>query len=71
MACAEKQPIEPGDRRAVELSSAVAGAAAANLKDGKFQLASAPTPTTIPQITGAEAEAIATAWRTPFGAPQL
>jgi hypothetical protein len=58
------------DRRPPDLSSALTGAAAANVKDGEFQFASAPTPSSIPQITGSQAEAIALAWRAPFGTPR-
>jgi len=70
MACADRQPSEPQGDRSPDLSSVVAGAAAANVKDGKFQFASAPPATTIPQITASEAEAIALAWRAPFGTPR-
>jgi len=67
-ACSDKEPSEPPlDRRPPALSSAVTGAAAASLKDGEFQFASAPTPSSIPQITGPQAEAVALAWRAPFG----
>jgi hypothetical protein len=71
IACGDRQPSEPqADRRPPDLSTAVIGAAAANLKDGEFQLASTPPVTTIPQITAAQAEAIALAWRAPFGTPR-
>ena len=54
-------PVDPDD-----LARVVTGEAAERLQGGRFELA-APSPTGIPQISGAEAEALALGWRKSFG----